>query len=147
MSLGFTRRSFLAGLAAGIAGAALGLRLYLSGGGASREAARLAGMLPHAQSAARLGRLYLEGAPQEADAARLVALINAAPAPTDTDEALRAKLDARIRDDFINNDLVAVDGWLLSRTEARLCALVSLLHNADAGIRRAMEGLPLVRSC
>jgi hypothetical protein len=131
MSPRFTRRTFLTCLGAGIVGAALGLRLYLSGGGASREAERLAGMLSHAKSAARLGRFYLESAPQEADAARLVALLGVAPADRETDAALRARLDAHTRQDFINGDTVAVDGWLLSVTEARLCALVSLLRDTN----------------
>ena len=128
MSLRFTRRGFLAGLAAGIIGAALGLRLYRWHENDTRAAERLAGVFQHPDSAARLGRLYLDGAPQEADTAHLLTLIGAAPAATETDEALRARLEARIREDFINDDLVAVDGWLVSRTEARLCALVSLLH-------------------
>jgi hypothetical protein len=137
MSLRVTRRTVLAGLAAGIVGAAVGLRLYRSGGDALPEAARLAGMLPHADSAARLGRRYLHGKPREADAATLVTLISSARGPAlppisaTTDEALRADLDERIRHDFIIGNTVAVDGWLLSITEARLCALVSLLRNAD----------------
>jgi hypothetical protein len=135
MSLRITRRGFLAGLAAGIVGAAIGLRLHWSGGGATGDAMRLAGVLQHPDSAARLGRLYLDGTPREADAARLVTLIGAAPVSVTTDEALRASLDERIRNDFINGNTVAVDGWLLSITEARLCALVSLLRDSkvDAG--------------
>jgi hypothetical protein len=132
MRLRFTRRTFLAGLAAGIVGAAIGLRLYWSGGSAARDAQRLAGLLTHADSAALLGRLYLAGHPREADATRLVTLIGAAagaaltPISAATDEALRAGLEERIRTDFIAGDRVAVGGWLLSITEARLCALVSL---------------------
>jgi hypothetical protein len=132
MRLRFTRRTFLAGLAAGIVGAAIGLRLYWSGGNATREAQRLAGLITHADSAAQLGRLYLAENPREADAARLVTLIGAAagaaltPISAATDEALRAGLEERIRTDFIAGDRVAVGGWLLSITEARLCALVSL---------------------
>jgi hypothetical protein len=142
MSLRLSRRTFFAGLAAGIAATALGLRLYWSGGsgGNTRGAAkRLAGVLRHPDSAARLGRLYLESTPGEADAARLVMLIGTArgpalPAITDaTDESLRSGLEERIRNDFINGKTVVVDGWLLSPTEARLCALVSLLRNAEPG--------------
>jgi hypothetical protein len=46
---------------------------------------------------------------------------------------LRADLEERIRNDFIHGDTVAVDSWLLSITEARLCALVSLLKDATPG--------------
>jgi hypothetical protein len=139
MSLRVSRRTVLAGLAAGIVGAAIGLRLYWSGGSVMREARRLAGMLRHPDSAAWLGRLYLEGRPREADAALLVTLIGAArgpalpPASPTTGKALRESLEARIRNDFIFGNTVAVDGWLLSITEARLCALVSLLQDATPG--------------
>jgi hypothetical protein len=140
MSLRFSRRTFLAGLAAGIVGAAIGLRRYWSGGGAGRDAAlRLAGVLRHPDGAALLGRLYLAGHPQEADAARLATLIAAAldpaltPVSAATDTALRAGLEERIRTDFTRGEMVAVGGWLLSVTEARLCALVSLLRDTKAG--------------
>jgi hypothetical protein len=139
MSLSVSRRTVLAGLAAGIVGAAIGLRLYWSGGNVKREARRFADMLQHPDSAAWLGRLYLDGRPREADAALLVTLIGAArgpvlpPAAPNTEEALRASLEARIRNDFISGNMVAVDGWLLSITEARLCALVSLLRDATPG--------------
>jgi hypothetical protein len=139
MSLQLTRRTFLAGLAAGIVGAALGLRQYWSGDSTTREAMRLADVLRHPDSAALLGRLYLDRNPQEADAAQLVTLIGAAQSPALSpvtaapDESLRTVLEARIRNDFINGKTVAVDGWLLSLTEARLCALVSLLKRASPG--------------
>jgi hypothetical protein len=128
MSLRLTRRGFLTGLATGIVGAALGLRLYWTHGRTPVEAARLARLLPHADSAARLGQRYLEDAPQEADAMRLVALIGIAPAAGKSDAALREHLETRIRQDFIDGATVTVDGWLLSRTEARLCALVALMQ-------------------
>jgi hypothetical protein len=37
--------------------------------------------------------------------------------------ALVALLDARVRAEFGAGDIVRVDGWVLARTEARLCAL------------------------
>jgi hypothetical protein len=137
MSLRLTRRTVLAGLAAVIVGAAIGVRLYWSRDSATREAVRLAGVLKHPDSAARLGRLYLDDAPLEADAKRLVTRLGVSgptmpPISAATEEALRASLDARIRNDFINGDTVSVGGWLLSITEARLCALVSLLRDANA---------------
>ena len=135
MSLRVSRRTVIAGLAAGIVGTAIGVRLYWPGGDNARAAGRLADMLRHPDSAARLGRLYLDEKPREADTALLVRLIGAArgpalppPSPT-TDEALRADLEERTRNDFILGNTVAVDGWLLSLTEARLCALVSLLRD------------------
>ena len=35
----------------------------------------------------------------------------------------------KVRQDFENNDTVLIDGWLLSVTEARQCALLSLQTN------------------
>lgn len=132
MSMRLTRRGFLASLAVGIAGAALGLRLYWTERRTPAGAEQLVRLLPHADSAARLGQRYLDDTPQEADATRLIALIGTVPAVGESDAALRARLQARIRQDFIDGDTVAVDGWLLSRTEARLCALVHLMHSASA---------------
>jgi hypothetical protein len=140
MILRVSRRTVLAGLAAGIVGTAIGLRLYYwPGGDVTREAKRLAGILRHPDSAVWLGRLYLDEKPREADVALLVRLIDAARGPAlppvtpAADEALRADLGERIRNDFIYGNTVAVDGWLLSLTEARLCALVSLLQDATPG--------------
>lgn len=139
MSLRVSRRTVLAALAAGIVGAAIGVRLYWPGGSVTRDARRFAAILRHPESAAWLGRYYLEVNPREADAALLVTLIGAArgpalpPASPTTGKALRESLEARIRNDFIFGNTVAVDGWLLSITEARLCALVSLLQDAIPG--------------
>jgi hypothetical protein len=130
MSLHVTRRGFLTTLAAGILGAAIGVRLYWTKVRAPTEAGQLARLLPHADSAARLGRRYLEDTPQEADATRLVALMGTTLAAGESDAALRERLETRIHQDFIEGATVSVDGWLLSVTEARLCALVHLMHGA-----------------
>ena len=130
MTQRITRRGFLAGLAVGVVGVALGLRVYFSGDSATRKVERLVGIFHHRDSAARLGRFYLESAPQEADAARLYALIDLGRDAVGTDATARAHLEARIREDFADDDLVLVDGWLLSITEARLCALASLMQGS-----------------
>ncbi|RAW00342.1 hypothetical protein DQQ10_14915 [Pseudochryseolinea flava] len=36
-------------------------------------------------------------------------------------------LEQRIQNDFEKNEIVIVDGWILSRTEARQCALFSII--------------------
>ncbi len=43
-----------------------------------------------------------------------------------TDSSLAS---ADIRGDFARGDIVTVDGWVLSRTEARLCAIYSILSS------------------
>ena len=37
--------------------------------------------------------------------------------------------EQKVKQDFENNDTVLIDGWLLSITEARLCALMSMEPN------------------
>jgi hypothetical protein len=45
---------------------------------------------------------------------------------SDLDTARRA-IREQIQNDFTHDDLVNVDGWILARTEARICALMALL--------------------
>jgi hypothetical protein len=89
------------------------------------------------KSAAAVGRRYLELAPGEADIAGLVASLTEALArfPSASDYSplpnrwVKADLTIAIHRDFEREDVVLVDGWMLARTEARLCALVALLLN------------------
>jgi hypothetical protein len=43
------------------------------------------------------------------------------------DSRIRDQLDQLVLADFARGDTVLLDGWLLARTEARQCALCSLL--------------------
>lgn len=72
--------------------------------------------------AAALGATYLARFPEESDPQRLLALLDP-PARTSDDE-LRRWVEVRSRADFASADTVEVGGFLLSRTEARLCGLV-----------------------
>lgn len=38
----------------------------------------------------------------------------------------RSRLETKIHDDFITNNTIQINGWILSVTEARQCALLSL---------------------
>ena len=83
-------------------------------------------------SAAAVGRAYLADHPDEADRDRLAAQLGAGlrcqdcdPARSDT-ARLRAGLARQLRADFGQSRVVRVDGWVLSLTEARLCALAAL---------------------
>lgn len=115
------RRMFIKGL---------GALMALGGGLAVRPAvARRAEVAPmpevelpftHRASAQRLGRAYLRCCPEEAEPGvlrRRLGLDRAAPAQ-DWSVAMAA--------DFKAGRTVLVDGWVLSRTEARLCALALL---------------------
>jgi hypothetical protein len=81
-----------------------------------------------AERACRIGRSYLAQVPEDADPDRLAAILlgeQGANAGMSAD-ALRARFAlARMRD-FEAGDTVIVDGWVLARTEARLCALTAL---------------------
>jgi hypothetical protein len=100
-------------------------------GGAKAGALRLA--LRSAESARVVGRAYLATHPDEADPVQLLAAIEAAGGigrsvarqPIDPTALARAVAGA-VRDDFLDRRTVRVDGWVLARTEARLCALAAL---------------------
>jgi len=80
------------------------------------------------QAAAHVGRRYLENTPSERSEQRLWERVLDTP-PGDSAASIQQITDrARVRRelDFREGDLVAIDGWLLSRTEARLCALAAL---------------------
>lgn len=90
----------------------------------SRRAAESAGVLGSLTrwlrslpGAREVGAVYLRANPQDADPERLLASL-AGESP--------ATLLKRQRDDFRFGRTVTVRGWVLSRTEARLCALAAL---------------------
>jgi hypothetical protein len=94
-------------------------------------ASKVSEILPHKESGSAVGREYLKVAPAEADVSRLIDLIGA------PEESIRAQskagtqafadwLRAKQRDDFDRGRVVLVQGWMLSQTEARLCALIAL---------------------
>ena len=115
-----TRRALLA---AGGAAAVLPLSWPGAWAGTS-DADRLRAAVADPASAALLGRAYVARFPQEIDRARLAAAVMASlPAPAPDGGALRRLLRARIRGDFRDGATIALDGWILSRTEARLAAL------------------------
>jgi len=130
MSLRLSRRTFLGGLLAAAATAAIGLRWWQVRRQPEFPAARLVELLTHRDSAVLLGRRYRAAVPGEDGKAPLVAALaatfgSADALPPDQD-GLRRVLAERIREDFTAGRMVAVDDWLLAVTEARLCALASL---------------------
>ena len=92
-------------------------------------AARLRALLYDRAAARRFGRLYVRQVPAEDDPRILARLTVAFLGAQQVDvialdrTSLRHRLDARVRDDFASGTTVQLDGWVLSRTEARLCAL------------------------
>jgi hypothetical protein len=127
MSTGFTRRSFLGTVLATVAGALSGWSCTRTPQQAILTGDTLQALLPHRDSAVRLGRHYLAAIPQEADAPRLRTLLAGALGDAQTATgALHERVHQAIRADFAAGRVVDVNGWLLSQTEARLCALLSL---------------------
>ena len=73
----------------------------------------------------RLGALYLRGHPTENNAEYLALLIARATGRNEPD--IRKAVDTVVRSDFATGRTVVVDGWVLSVTEARQCALYALV--------------------
>ena len=78
-----------------------------------------------------IGEAYQKQVSNENNKATLVKLlamdINGNPIDESADSALVAsQLAKKIQQDFQQDKTVVVDGWVLSRTEARQCALFSL---------------------
>jgi hypothetical protein len=93
---------------------------------------RLTALFAHPGSAAIVGQAYLRTASAETDERRLVALVcealpgGRAGAALSTTRQLHDHVRDAQRRDFAQGRVVRVDGWILARTEARLCALAAL---------------------
>jgi hypothetical protein len=133
--VGLTRRHFLAlsiAFVAPLLPAIVRPRPMTGGAPGPDAAAVLADVSAVPASARRVGRAYLAATPAEANVARLAAgVVGSLPAGPallaggDAD-AVRAALANVICDDFRSERTVAVEGWILSRTEARLYAIAAL---------------------
>jgi hypothetical protein len=129
-----TRRDILRQLACG------GLTIALPASALARPAGnlspplatRLGQFFSHRESAQVIGRRYLALRPEEANLNRLTALIFRTPEHcarlenADTGQ-LRAILLNQQRADFARGRTIMIDGWILSETEVRLCALAAIL--------------------
>jgi hypothetical protein len=95
---------------------------------------RLVGLLNHEESARAVGRAYLRVVPTEASPVVLTArLVEGLPGGLRTlstvhDSRLRELVSRGIVEDFRDLRIVELQGWVLARTEARLCALVYALE-------------------
>jgi hypothetical protein len=93
---------------------------------------RLASLLEHVDGARTVGREYLRQVPAEASpgvlAARVAERLPGGLATVDTasDGLLRELLLSAVAEDFRDLRTMELDGWVLARTEARLCALAAL---------------------
>lgn len=74
------------------------------------------------------GLAYRKTTKAEDDRTVLAKLLSGNNAPNDK-KAIRAALDDQVKQDFQTNKIVTVSGWVLSITEARQCALFSILNS------------------
>ncbi len=75
-----------------------------------------------------LGSVYREQTPGERSEKELLSLL---PAQDETsNDALLAEIRKEIKLDYENDNVICIDGWILSKTEARQCALFSLNHKS-----------------
>jgi len=129
------RRAFLrgAGAATALGLAAPALLAFFAGCGRESALARsLSGFFADPESARAVGREYLELSADEPDAAAVLERL-AGPhlrkwetLAVSHPDRLAQVLRLQHRSDFAHERVVAIRGWVLSETEARLCALAAL---------------------
>jgi hypothetical protein len=120
-----TRRRFLGLAAAGVGVTGTWRFLGMAAGDdAGSPAERLTAVLGERGPGREVGTRYLDGHPAEADEQLLLRRLAGLgdPAAVST-EQLRERARRVVRSEFEEGRTVIVDGWYLSVTEARLCAL------------------------
>lgn len=125
-----SRRTFLVTSALALLGAA---RAAAGGGAPGRDAMAGLGrdvgaLFGDPAAARRLGRRYLATHPNERRAVHLWAReLAGARRPWGTADELRRAVAQRRERDLQDGVVAIVDGWVLARTEARVCALLAVL--------------------
>jgi predicted RNA-binding protein with PUA-like domain len=126
--MGLTRRAMMTLMvhSTGLALAVASRSVYAAAAPDSDDSQRLRSFMHDPDSARAIGRWYRREVPDERDMDTLTALIlsslrlNSAQIAPDE---LTSRLSARVCADFASGSTVRLDGWILSRTEARVCAL------------------------
>jgi len=75
----------------------------------------------------KLGAAYLTRHPNEGSLRRLSRLLS-----VNGTKSIRLHLIEGIAEDWVEHDVTVVDGWVLARTEARICAALHLMDGARA---------------
>ncbi|MBS1526048.1 MAG: hypothetical protein JST19_10395 [Bacteroidetes bacterium] len=81
-----------------------------------------------AKTISEAGQAYRKLVPAEDDKAGLEKLLLGSN-PSADKKQIQQMLDSRVVDDFKSDKTVTVSGWVLSVTEARQCALFSILNS------------------
>lgn len=127
------RRQWLRGFAAAVIALSCGSALNtrpLSFGNLDVEAwlASLgADSLGNRATLKQLGAAYLVMHPDEGSLRRLSRLLS-----VNGTKSIRLHLIESIADDWVEHDVTIVDGWVLARTEARICAALHLVDGPRA---------------
>src|SRR5688572_30200096 len=79
----------------------------------------------------KTGQAYLQKTPAENQESKLIQLLtgNDPIAGSSDERAIQQYLDEKIKKDFEEGNTVMVNGWVLAVTEARQCALFSLIKS------------------
>jgi hypothetical protein len=77
------------------------------------------------------GQFYLKQVPGEKNKNKLADMLikNSSITETSNASSVHSFFDKKIHDDFASGKTVVVNGWILSITEARQCALFSLMKS------------------
>lgn len=79
------------------------------------------------ETIAEIGKRYQKQYPKENSERKLVKLLSEST-PTDKDP-ITASIEWRTKEDYKTGNIVTIDGWILSETEGRQCALFSLIQS------------------
>ena len=131
------RRNFILLTTAGIVGATIPLIHRwdeLSGWGSPFAQPQLLSLITTRKNIKLLGRTYVERFQGEANYNVLFNLLsdqqlNSKPVHESDTQVIRTRLNSKIMADFKNERTLVLDGWVLSVTEARQCALYHLLQS------------------
>ena len=121
--MSYSRRKFLISTSIILGGASGGF-LFAEANSDTHSAANADEILSAIPGAQSIGKKYLELYPLENDKATLQRLLYPEDLPVIERES---HLKQRISEDFQIRETVAINGWILSKTEARLDALAYLI--------------------
>ncbi len=135
MATTISRRNMLVLAVAGAAAAALPAAFIAIERESGDTTDQLLSMLSDPAGAAEIGRRWAASTKREHNAAALAQKIAKRLRahgwrPGDDAELMRAALAARVRHEFARDDLVDIEGWQVTRTDAELCMLAALHSGA-----------------
>lgn len=114
------RKNFILMASAGVAAIAVPT-IYFKIGASNRKNLELPLQLIHiwdVEMVKTIGLQYLAQFPSENNIETLIDLLL---------QVGVKNIGAKVKDDFLTDNIVVIDGWILSKTEARQCALFSLV--------------------